>query len=140
MCSSDLYAGTRKRATKVAGLPASLRGKPILIVDTIYDTGRTIARVARQARLLSSIVWLAVLVEKLGKAAVPAGQQAARVFTGLHIAGDPFLIGYGLDVSGEHRSLPDIRKYVREDVREDVEGGKTSRTRAARAQRKRGRR
>lgn len=102
------YQGTRRRATRLHPLPESLRGKAILIADTIYDTGRTIARVSRQARLLSPRVWLAVLVEKQGQAAVPPDRQAERVFVGIRLAGDPFLIGYGLDVSGRYRHLPDI--------------------------------
>jgi hypoxanthine phosphoribosyltransferase len=105
------YQGTRRGALRVAALPSSLRGKPVLIVDTIYDTGETISRVVGQVRKLTSFVWLVVLIEKHGKATVRPLDQAVMAFTGIQLAGDPFLIGYGLDVSGRFRNLPDLREY-----------------------------
>lgn len=105
------YQGTRKGATQVAVLPAELAGRALLLVDTIYDTGRTIERVVRQASRLAKSVWLAVLLEKHGQAAVPSDQQADRAFTGIKLAGDPFLVGYGLDVDGQFRGLPDVWIY-----------------------------
>lgn len=105
------YQGTRRKALRADRLPASLRVRTLLIVDTIYDTGKTIERVVGQARGLADAVWLAVLVEKAGKAAVAAEQQADTSFIGLRVAGDPFLIGYGLDVDGQYRSLPEIHEF-----------------------------
>jgi hypoxanthine phosphoribosyltransferase len=62
------YNGTRKGRTALAPLPKTLAGQPVLIVDTIYDTGRTIARVVQALRRVTSPIALAVLVEKYDKA------------------------------------------------------------------------
>lgn len=105
------YRGTRKGRTSTTSVPLELKGKPVLVVDTIYDTGRTIAAVVRQLRGLARSVWLAVLIEKQDKALVPASEQTQRIFKGITVLGDPFLIGYGLDVGGEFRNLPHIRVY-----------------------------
>lgn len=109
------YQGARKGATSTAALPpglrAALRHSLVLVVDTIYDTGLTIAKVVRKVRSRTNPVWLAVLVEKEGQAVIPANQQCDELFVGLQVSGDPFLIGYGLDVNGEFRNLPDIRRH-----------------------------
>jgi len=105
------YRETQKGATRVAGLPSSLRQKPVLIVDTIYDTGHTISRLVRQARRLTRTVWLAVLIEKQGKADFRLSDQAEIVFSGIQLSSDPFLVGYGLDVGGRFRCLPNVQQY-----------------------------
>jgi hypoxanthine phosphoribosyltransferase len=105
------YRGTRKGATRISALPASLRGQSVLITDTIYDTGITIERVINQVRRQTDSVWLAVLIEKHGKAARAVETIAERAFVGIKLAGDPFLIGYGLDVDGQFRWLPDIQEF-----------------------------
>jgi len=105
------YQATRKGDTRLAAFPPSLRRQPVLIVDTIYDTGETVSRVLHQVRKLASLVWLVVLIEKQGKAAVPLSEQADMVFTGIQLAGDPFLVGYGLDVDGRFRNLPALHEY-----------------------------
>lgn len=105
------YRGTCRRRLRSAALPPSLRGCTVLVADTIYDTGSTIARIVKQVRRLTRQVWLAVLVEKQHKASACPEQQAEEVFVGIRVSGDPFLIGYGLDVDGRFRSLPAIQQY-----------------------------
>jgi hypoxanthine phosphoribosyltransferase len=102
------YDGIRKGRTRMTALPGTLRGQPLLVVDTIYDTGATIERVVRQARRLTNTVWLAVLIEKRGKAPCRVEAHSDRVFVGTRVDDDPFLIGYGLDVDGLYRDLPAI--------------------------------
>lgn len=114
------YRGTSKGATRIAAFSSSLRHKPALIVDTIYDTGQTIARVVRQAQRLTGTVWLAVLIEKKGKAVLRASAQAEIVFSGIQLRGNPFLVGYGLDVDGEFRHLPNVRQYRPRQVKRNA--------------------
>ena len=113
------YNGTRRGTLSLARLPETLRDHPMLVVDTVYDTGKTIAKVLREIRKQTSQIALAVLVEKHGKAAEPPsslrsplrGSPAIETFVGLRVPGDPFLVGYGLDVGGRFRHLKDIRIY-----------------------------
>ncbi len=105
------YDGTRSGRLFLSPLPGSVRGRAVLIVDTIYDTGKTIAKVLQEVRRLTSQITLVVLVEKQGKAAMAPGSAAVETFVGLRIPGDPFLVGYGLDMSGRFRNLKDIRIY-----------------------------
>ena len=109
------YNGTRRGTLSLARLPETLRDHPMLVVDTVYDTGKTIVKVLREIRKQTSQIALAVLVEKHGKAAAPPsslrGSPAIETFVGIRVPGDPFLVGYGLDVGGRFRHLKDIRIY-----------------------------
>ena len=109
------YEGTRRGALSLARVPGAVRGRPVLIVDTVYDTGKTVAKVLQEVRKRTSRVALAVLVEKQGKAVVPpqslSNKSAIESFVGIRVSGDPFLVGYGLDLSGRFRHWKDIRIY-----------------------------
>jgi hypoxanthine phosphoribosyltransferase len=108
------YNGTRSGALSLERIPETMRDRPVLVVDTVYDTGKTIAKVLRELRKQTSQIALAVLVEKQGKAASAhslSGSPAIETFVGIRVAGDPFLVGYGLDVGGRFRHGKDIRVY-----------------------------
>jgi len=117
------YDGARRGALSLARIPESLRDRPVLVVDTVYDTGKTIAKVLREIRKRTSRIAVAVLVEKHGMAAAPPGSlkgllrnplrgsPAVETFVGIRVPGDPFLVGYGLDVGGRFRHFQDIRIY-----------------------------
>lgn len=108
------YNGTRRGALSLARLPNTLEGRPVLVVDTIYDTGKTIAKVLTEVRKQTSRIALAVLVQKRDKdgALNPrAFAPPVDTFVGIRVPGDPFLVGYGLDVGGRFRHLKDIRIY-----------------------------
>ena len=105
------YDGARRGALSLARIPETMQDRPVLVVDTVYDTGKTIAKVLREVRKQTPQIALAVLVEKQGKAAAPPGSPIIETFVGIRVPGDPFLVGYGLDVGGRFRHLKDIRIY-----------------------------
>ena len=105
------YNGTKKGRTALAPLPKTLAGQPVLIVDTIYDTGKTIVKVVHAVRRHTSSVALAVLVEKRHKAVVPMRAAGIKTFAAFRLEGDPFLVGYGLDCNGQFRHLRDLRVF-----------------------------
>lgn len=86
-----------------------LRGKHILLVDDIFDEGKTLAAIA--ADLLSegaAKVVSVVLVEKLHKRKV---DDFKPDFVGLE-CGDAYVFGYGMDYEGQFRHLPEIRQLT----------------------------
>lgn len=84
------------------GLPEHVNGQQILLIDDILDTGLTLE--VLQGRLLeagASRVRTCVLLRKQSAA------HLAADYVGFEIP-DHFAIGYGLDLGGLHRNLPDI--------------------------------
>ena len=82
----------------------SVRGRDVLLVDAVLDTGRTLA--AARAHLLelgARSVATCVLVVKEGaqEVDVPVDYQGFTV-------PNRFLVGYGLDRAQRHRNLPYI--------------------------------
>jgi len=81
-----------------------LRGRHVLLVDDILDTGRTLSRLVRELtdRGPASLK-VAVLLRKQGRQEVPFEPD----FCGFEIP-DQFVVGYGLDHNDEYRHLPYI--------------------------------
>jgi len=106
------YSGT-KSTGKLIGLDAldvSFKGRPVLIVDDILDTGRTLAGlVARLKKLGAADVKICVLLEKRGKLEVPVRAD----WVGFKIP-DHFVVGYGLDYDGRYRGLRQVRTLTNE--------------------------
>ncbi len=90
------------RVTITKDIEGDVRGRDVLIIDDILESGRTLAfakdlLVARGAKR----VLTAVLVEKPGHRAV----QFDADFVGF-TSPDLFLVGYGMDVAHSYRELP----------------------------------
>jgi hypoxanthine phosphoribosyltransferase len=82
-----------------------LRGKDVLLVDDILDTGRTLAYVTGHLRdhIGAQSVRSCVLLEK----SVERTVEISADYVGFSI-GDEFVVGYGLDYGGQYRNLPYI--------------------------------
>jgi hypoxanthine phosphoribosyltransferase len=79
-------------------------GRKVLIIDDIYDTGRTLDAIVRSIRKYRPAdVKTCVLLEKDRPHEVPVAVD----FVGSRVE-DAFLIGYGLDYEGRYRDLPFI--------------------------------
>ncbi len=85
-------------------LVPDVRGRHVLLLDDILDTGRTLHTIAGHIRELGAAsVRVAVLLRKQGR------QQVA--FEPDHCGFDipnEFVVGYGLDYNDEYRNLPYI--------------------------------
>ncbi|RSK48380.1 hypoxanthine phosphoribosyltransferase [Hymenobacter rigui] len=104
------YQGTNStgEVKEVLGLTEDLKGRHVIIVEDIVDTGHT----------------MRMLLETLGKQQ-PASLEVATLFlkpeclqhelalryVGLSIPND-FIVGYGLDFDGLGRNYPDVYKAV----------------------------
>ena len=88
--------------------PEAVRGEPVLLVDDIHDTGRTLAftrsfLVERGARR----VWTCTLLDKPSRREV----ESEVDFVGFIIP-DVFIVGYGIDWAERYRHLPFIGRIV----------------------------
>jgi hypoxanthine phosphoribosyltransferase len=81
-----------------------VRGRDILLLDDILDTGRTLDYLVRHLGGLNpTSLHVAVLLRKRGRQVVPVQPD----FCGFDIP-DAFVVGYGLDFNDEYRNLPYI--------------------------------
>jgi len=85
-----------------ADLLPDVTGRAVLLVDDIFDTGRTLAALTAQMRTLGvASVRSAVLLRKRGRQEVDLAPD--------HVAfeiPDAFVVGYGLDYQDAYRHLP----------------------------------
>lgn len=100
------YEGTSSTGVvkEVVGLTEDISGRDVVIVEDIIDTGRTIARLVEDLRKRNpASVRVASLLYKPDTCC--AG--VAPDYVGFTIP-PKFIIGYGLDIDGLARNLPDI--------------------------------
>ncbi|MCM1519022.1 MAG: hypoxanthine phosphoribosyltransferase [Pseudoflavonifractor sp.] len=96
--------GTTGAVKEVIGLHEDIEGRTVIVVEDIIDTGRTIAKLADDLRSRRPAdVKVATLLFK------PEALQCdvKPDYVGFEI-GREFIIGYGLDLDGLARNLPDI--------------------------------
>jgi hypoxanthine phosphoribosyltransferase len=85
-------------------VPSGLTGRPVLLVDDIVDTGRSIAYAAAQLHQHRiGNLWICALLDKPQRREV----EVAIDFVGFTI-GDVFVVGYGTDHAEKYRHLPYI--------------------------------
>ena len=86
------------------GVTSPLKGRDVLVVEDIVDTGLTTAYAARYlGRRGASSVKLCTLLDKPSRRQVPV----ALDYTGFTVP-NKFIVGYGLDLDEQYRHLPDI--------------------------------
>ncbi len=91
--------------TILSDVPTDLKGRHVVIVDDILDTGATLSVLRRLVVEQSpASVRICVLLRKER----PREVEIDADLVGFDIP-DVFVIGYGLDHDGHHRNLPDIR-------------------------------
>ena len=101
------YVGTTSTGGVQVVVPDGLAGQDVVVVDEILDTGRTLRAVVDAVHGAGAAsVRTCVLLDKPSRR-VPGGLPKADA-VGFTIP-DLFVIGYGLDLDGKFRHLPDIR-------------------------------
>lgn len=89
----------------VKDLDSSIKGKNVLLVEDIVDTGLTLSyliRLMREREPKSLRVCSLLDKEERRTVEVPVEYRGFRI-------PDTFVVGYGLDYSGQWRNYPDIR-------------------------------
>ena len=88
-------------------LLTDVRGRDLLLLDDILDTGHTLTRiVAHLSAKGAASLRTCVLLRKVGRQQVPFEPD----YTGFSIP-DKFVIGYGLDFDDDYRHLPYIGEF-----------------------------
>jgi hypoxanthine phosphoribosyltransferase len=104
----ESYHGTIQSGEVIERMPLSekLRGKNILIVEDIVDTGDTVALLSQKLQMLQAkSIKIATALYK-----PQAFKHDYKLdYVGFEIEND-FVVGYGLDYNGLGRGLPDIYK------------------------------
>ena len=100
--------GTAKESSRqvqlLGNVPAGLAGRPVLLIDDIVDTGRSIAYAAALLRQRGiGDLWTCALLDKPQRREV----EVAIDFVGFRV-GDVFVVGYGTDYAEKYRHLPYI--------------------------------
>lgn len=95
-----------------AALVPDITGRDVLLVDDIFDTGRTLAGLIETVNAMGPrSVRSAVLLWKEGRGEVSLKPD----YHGFRIP-DRFVVGYGLDYNDEHRHLPHIAALDDDDL------------------------
>jgi hypoxanthine phosphoribosyltransferase len=110
MAVSSYGAGTTSSGAVriVKDLDHDLAGRHVLLVEDIVDSGLTLdyVRAGLGAREPASLEVCALLVRR----SCPAERLASLRYVGFHLP-DDWVVGYGLDVGGRWRELPDVRAW-----------------------------
>ncbi len=84
--------------------PLALKGKSVIVVEDIVDTGLTLKCIIEHFQFLGAdSVKVCTLLDKRARRRVSIEADYA-----CHVADDAFLVGYGLDYDESYRELPGI--------------------------------
>lgn len=107
------YHGTQRGELKIqADMMPDIRGRDVLLVDDIFDTGHTLVEVMALLKdFAPSTIRSAVLLLKQGKQQV----EYRPDYVGFEIP-DEFVVGYGLDYDDAYRNLPYLAALEPSDI------------------------
>jgi hypoxanthine phosphoribosyltransferase len=102
------YEGTRSsgQVKSIVGLKEEIKGRDVIIVEDIVDTGKTMTELLAQLEEKQpASIKIATLLDK---------KEARTHEVDIHYTGfeipNKFVVGYGLDYDGLGRNLPEIYK------------------------------
>jgi hypoxanthine phosphoribosyltransferase len=104
--------------TILRDVESDVRGRDVLLVDDILESGRTLAFAKDLLSARGARVMTAVLLEKPGKRSVAIKAD----FVGFTCP-DVFVVGYGMDVAHSYRQLPFVGVVAHNDPEPDLFGG-----------------
>lgn len=107
------YHGTQRGELKIqADMMPDIRGRDVLLIDDIFDTGHTLVKVVELLKdFRPTTIRSAVLLLKQGKQLVSYRPD----YVGFEIP-DEFVVGYGLDYDDAYRNLPYLAALEASDI------------------------
>ncbi|MBM4000692.1 MAG: hypoxanthine phosphoribosyltransferase [Planctomycetes bacterium] len=111
--TSSYREGTSRGALRInAEWMLDIRGRDVLLVDDIFDTGHTLVEVMRRMDAFEpASLRSAVLLRKQDRCEVDRQPD----FVGFDIP-DRFVVGYGLDYRDQYRNLPFVAELESSDL------------------------
>ena len=105
------YSGTQstEEVTKQIGIDSQLKGRHVIIVEDIVDTGITLEKILAE---VSHVEPASVRIASLCFKPEAFRKDFPIDYVGLKIP-NKFIVGYGLDYDGYGRNLPDIYQIVK---------------------------
>jgi hypoxanthine phosphoribosyltransferase len=95
---------TSGRIELLKGLDIDIRGRDVLLVEDIVDTGLTVRWILDHlGSFQPRSIRVCALIDKMERRKV----DVPIAYSG-HVAGSGFLVGYGLDYAEQYRYLPEI--------------------------------
>jgi hypoxanthine phosphoribosyltransferase len=92
----------------IGGLPGTILGRTVLLVDDIQDTGRTLAFTRRMLEEHGAVrVLSCVLLDKPSRRVVDFQPELVGF-----VIPDVFVVGYGIDYAERYRHLPYIGRVT----------------------------
>ncbi len=104
MRASSYYSGTQSSGSvKIQKAPKlSVKGKNVIIVDDVADSGITLGAVVKYIKGLNPLsVKTCVFLDKPGSRRIPFSADYSALK-----AGGEFVVGYGMDYKERFRNLP----------------------------------
>lgn len=122
ICISLIQASSYRGGTKSGDLTIqdnmmiNIAGRDVLLIDDIFDTGKTLVQVTqRLVSLNPKSIRTAVFLNKLGQSVV----SAVPDFVVFEIPNE-FVVGYGLDYQDLYRNLPYVGVLEESDLKKHL--------------------
>jgi hypoxanthine phosphoribosyltransferase len=110
--ASSYQGNDRGKLSINSEMMLDIKGRDVLLIDDIFDTGHTLTKVIDLMNELSpNSIRSAVLLQKTGKQLVDWRPN----FVAFEIP-DEFVVGYGLDYNDEYRNLPYLAALEPADI------------------------
>lgn len=101
----SFFEGTEKRSLLINpdALPTSFGNNPVLLIEDVMDSGNTVGQLRKMvAERFSGTIRTVALLKR------QSGDGDADYF-GFTLPRGLYVVGYGMDMDGRYRELPDIR-------------------------------
>jgi hypoxanthine phosphoribosyltransferase len=108
------YTNTKSGEVQcLSPMPDGLEGRHVLVIEDIFDSGRTLEWLIEQFRKQRpASLEVAVAVKRVNNDRRKDVLGGVAITSGFDINDDDFIVGYGLDIDEKYRDLSGIYKLI----------------------------